>query len=1347
MKLRTPILALAMAAAGAADAQTTLSFQTASRGPLLGDHHYGVFFEEINHAGDGGLYAELIRNASMEDNASNPDNWWPVGGATFSTSSSNLLNPYQGLCMKLNLKGAGDGVRNEGWWGINIVQGQKYKASFWVRSDNYTGSLRLELQNAAGDDLGAATVDVGDAKEWKKLTAEITATGNDGFGWFAIRGTAAGTVYLDVVSLMPPTFKNRENGCRKDLAEMVEAMRPRFVRFPGGCYVEGGNRYQWKNTIGPVENRIGLHNSHWGYPVGNGMGFKEYLEFCEDLGAAPLFVVNVGIYHGWFVEYTQIDDYIQEALDAIEYANGDETTYWGRRRIADGHPEPFGLRFMEIGNENYNFHPEGTGDQSDHYAERYWQFHQAIKARHPEMVLIGNVESWGTDFPTWRNPYPVDLVDEHYYRSPDWFAAKYNMYDNYSRTGHGVYAGEYAVTSDYGTNGTLKAALGEAIYMAGMERNSDVCQMASYAPMFWNEGNGATQWRPDMIHFNAHSSFGSPSYWVQQMMGANMGYQNIHWTEANNSQSFAGGQLALSSWNTKVVYRDVKVTGAAGSAVYSTDFQDADDYASHWAANGGTWAAGADGLAQTDETMQGKLNVLDIPTGDCTIELTAVKTSGAEGFLVAFGYTDASNYIWWNIGGWNNGRHGVEQCIDGTKTTLASTAGCVEENRAYNIKIVKAGDTAQCYLDGELVHTVSMAGRQRLYTCASINEEGTEAILKIINYNGEDVPATLTFDATVAGDATATVLTHADNYAENTMENPDNVAPATGTIAAPATGDGHSLSYTVPGYSLCIVRVPLANLPAPGGVAAEAPEAKYTFDFNSRRAEEKSDASLAGGYEGGARPLALADGNVALYTGPAAESGYVDLGTACGDAVAAVAGTRNYSLSIDIMPAAPANFASYSWALALSTGEADYTGIVCPSNNNNWYAETAAGGSKASVNSNSRLQQGRWHNVTYTQADGTARIYVDGQLRGTSAGMNAFAPAESAKAWLGRSPYAADAVMAETWMDNLRVFDRALSADEVAAIWSKTREMSAASDEVRLYALRDTLEALTALAGGDFADEVAAANTALAEYGSLKEDPATVIAHLLAAREALAAKVYAQRATAVSGGQSGVVVDITALLANPDFADGSSGWSGTPMTAAPGTVAEQYWKLFDNYQVLANMPAGTYRMTIQGFQRSGTKNTGYNAHRLGTEELPAVYYLRSGDAEASHPFMSLYDEHTDYTYYNYPDNVAQAEKAFNTKDFYRNEAVTLELARPGDLRVGLLKYAGNMPQGWVCFDNVKLYYVDQPMSTGVADIVARAARQDCGVYDLSGRRVGESLSSASLAPGVYVVAGRKVLVK
>ncbi len=1256
-------------------AQVTFDFTTAHRGPLIGPLHYGIFYEEINHAGDGGLYAELIRNGSMEENGSNPDHWWTIGDATFSISSQNLINGAQRRAMHLNFSKAGDGTRNIGYWGINIVSGQTYRASFWLRTANdWTGDVTLTLESYEGADLGSTVVHVTDGGEWKKYTAEITATGTYQLGWFALRGSRAGTVYLDCVSLMPPTFKGRANGMRRDLAEKLADLHPRFVRFPGGCYIEGGQRYQWRHTVGPVEERRGIYNSHWGYPVTNGMGYHEFLQLSEDLGAEPLFVVNVGMGHGWAEDYRHIEGFIQEALDAIEYANGDVTTYWGAKRAAAGHPKPFNMRLMEIGNENYNFTSADNRDQSDHYAERYKQFYDAIKARYPYMTLIGNVESWGTDYPTWRNPYAVELVDEHYYRSPDWFASMYHKYDNHSRSSHKIYNGEYAVTQDFGTNGTLKAALGEAIYMAGMERNSDVCVMASYAPIFMNENEA--QWRPDMIHYNAHSSFGTPSYWAQQMMASNVGHQNITWTETGNGVSLAAGaKLAVGSWGTDVTYSNISVTDAAGHEIYNSQ----------------------QATYNSPASMHGTAHVFDVVTDNCTIEMDAVKNSGDEGFLLCFAYGDANNYAWWNLGGWANGQHGVEQAVGGSKSILATVGGSIETARTYHLKVVRQGLSAQCYLDDELVHTVTLSDQagKSVFACASLNEAEDAAIVKVINYSGAPVPATFRFsDATISGDATLRFMSHTDNYAENSMDNPMNVRPRTSTLKMVASEDpqqGPSLPYTIPAYSLSVITIPLTGVSADvSGESATPPTPAVSYSFEG--GQPTDDAST---YEGrlmdGAAILQMADGTAALYGGAEGTQGYLDMGNDAAMAIGQLVNGEAYSVSINLMPAGPGNLNNYCWAWNVNNGTASYVGLINQGGNRNWYFEKVRSGT-CKANSNAGLSQQQWHNITVTSDATTVRLYVDGQLRSTaSANVTPLSLFNSTKAWIGCSPYEADARMTETFFDDLRVYDTVLTPEHIRALYAE-----------------------------------ASAKSTLCP--TLQPEPDTE-----------------PNAEALALIGDGTQTDITALLRNADFADGTTGWEGTLFSAAPGTVAEHFDKVFDTYQVLKNMPAGRYRLQWQGFYRNGNIQNARLRHAAGTEVMAEVYAATATDEAvtdiAQTPMLSLYDEAAPYTFepYSYPDNVATANSAF--ADGHYAQHLDFELSDVGNLRLGLRHFTPTI-YDWACCDNFQLIYLGGTTGIGAPRHDAAGVSAEGTIYDLGGRRL-----TGVRQKGFYIVDGKKVVVK
>ena len=344
---------------------------------------------------------------------------------------------------------------------------------------------------------------------WKTYRLSLTSAETDPKARLAIYATQPGTVWLDMVSLFPKaTWKDRPNGLRLDLAEMLVGLRPAFVRFPGGCWVEGevlGDALRWKTTIGPISDRRTQWNL-WKYHSTNGLGFHEYLELCEDLGAEPLFVINCGMSHKENVPMDKMAEWVQDAIDAtIEYANGPDDSKWGAMRIKAGHPKPFDLKYLEIGNEN--------GGKA--YEERYALIYDAIKAKYPKMNLIADL--WEGKAPVTR---PLEILDEHYYFSPEFFIANAHRYDSYDRKGPKIYVGEYAVTQGCGL-GNLRAAIGEAAFMTGMERNSDVVILASYAPLFANVNHKT--WNPNLINFDGSRVYGTPSYYAQKMFSENRG--------------------------------------------------------------------------------------------------------------------------------------------------------------------------------------------------------------------------------------------------------------------------------------------------------------------------------------------------------------------------------------------------------------------------------------------------------------------------------------------------------------------------------------------------------------------------------------------------------------------------------------------------------------------------------------------------------------------------------------------------------------------------------------------------------------------------------------------------------
>lgn len=797
-------LALAMLSM-TANSQVLLDFDLNNLGPKITPDHYGLFFEEINHAGDGGLYAELINNRSFDEELTQ---WNKIGNASLELIHSNLLNDEQHNACAITFTTPGDGISNNGFWGINIVKAKTYRLSFFAQSlKGYKGNLTFQLLSKDNKVLGETTIPVKLNKKWKKIECTITANGDATDGLFAIIGDRSGTLNLDVVSLMPPTHNNRANGMRPDLAEKLLAMKPAFLRFPGGCYVEGfekdgkTNRYEWKKTIGPIEEREGHLNNNWHYWVSDGMGFHEYLELCEDLNAEAMFVVNLGMGHNWCVDYREIDEYIQEALDAIEYAKGDITTPYGKLRAKAGHPEPFKLKYIEIGNENYNYHMDNNVDESDHYPERYYAFYQAIKSRWPDVVCIGNVEAWATDNPSWRNEYPAELLDEHYYRSPGWFMNNYNKYDTYPRNGAQIYVGEYAVTENSGAYGTMNAAIGEAVFMQGMENNSDVVRMTSYAPLFVNENQ--VDWRPDLIRFNSHLSYGTPSYYVQRMFANNVGKQNIRWTEKNNVfEEMVKSTVGVGTWRTASEYFDVSVSDENGNVISANSSSD-------WKSGAGKWAFENGHLSQQNADSEGATDILvsRLDTENYTLRLKAKKHDGKEGFLIIFDYKDQNNFAWWNIGGWDNTKIVCEQCVNGGKFTTGNSIDAgISTGEVYDIYIEKHGKNVKCFLNDKLVNECTLkeySGRP-LYAASSIDDDSKTLFVKLVNPNASEQPAHLTFRNGKPQCGDAEILVSDNGYDENTTDNPFHITPK---VIGVSVNPDSSVDYTLPPFSVNILRL------------------------------------------------------------------------------------------------------------------------------------------------------------------------------------------------------------------------------------------------------------------------------------------------------------------------------------------------------------------------------------------------------------------------------------------------------------------------------------------------------------------------------------------------------------
>lgn len=573
-----------------------LTLDTKKAGTAIQSTMYGLFFEDINFAADGGLYAELVKNRSF-DFPQSLMGWYAFGKV--EVKNDNPLfdkNPNYVVLSDPGHPHKRTGIENEGFRGMGFKKNESYRFTVWAKSLNTVENqgIRIDLLDSKNDILNTQKLVI-NSSEWKKYEIVLTPKETDAKGRLRIFLDSKGSVALEHVSLFPiDTYKGRENGLRKDLAEALADIHPGIFRFPGGCIVEGTDldtRYNWKNTVGAVENRP-VNENRWHYTFPHrfypdyyqsyGLGFYEYFLLSEDIGAEPLPVVSCGLSCQYqndkeecHVPLSELDSYVQDALDLIEFANGPVTSKWGKVRADMGHPAPFNMKYIGVGNEQWG----------DEYVQRLAPFVKAIRAKYPEIKIVGSSgpSADGKDFDyLWpeMKKLKVDLVDEHYYKDPEWFLKSASRYDNYDRKGPAVFAGEYACHVPSRAN-NFQSALYEAAFMTGLERNADIVHMCTYAPLLAHAD--AWQWRPDMIWFDNLTSMKTPNYYIQQMYAQNKGTNTAALTRNNLPVSGQDGIYASAVYdkdencyiikvaNTSPDSKDINVTltGLKKNAVIS----------------------------------------------------------------------------------------------------------------------------------------------------------------------------------------------------------------------------------------------------------------------------------------------------------------------------------------------------------------------------------------------------------------------------------------------------------------------------------------------------------------------------------------------------------------------------------------------------------------------------------------------------------------------------------------------------------------------------------------------------------------------------------------------------------
>jgi alpha-L-arabinofuranosidase len=784
---------------------------------------YGLFFEEISRAGDGGLYAELVQNRSFEDalvperctykdgKLTTPAGWetkfpepgslpgWDVvqeGDAKIAVGldAVEVLNPANPLSLRLEVASMNHGragIRNGGFWGIPVQAGGKYRLALYAKLKDKAPDtvLTVSLEGARGV-YAAAPLTI-TAGGWKRYEAVLESGGPDTQASLVISVAAPGTLWIDFVSLLPGnTFKHEYACFRADLVELMAALKPRFLRFPGGCFVEGftiETASRWKKTIGRDVERHGQWNL-WSYRTTNGIGYHEYLQLCEDLGMEGMFVVNCGMSCqsrcGELVPLEQLDEWVQDALDAVEYAKGPASSTWGAVRAKNGHPAPFGLKYVEIGNENSG--PE--------YTVRYKVFQEALKREWPDVILISNTH-------TEKEHLPTEIVDEHFYNDSYFFISNHDLYDGYDRKGPKVYVGEYANVVECG-NGNLGAAISEAAFLTGLERNQDIVAMSSYAPLFANVNHRV--WHPDLIYFDNHRAFGTPAYHLIRMFSENRGDVVLAASlETEQGLHFLRGCAGFESEADSVSFRSITVT-SNGTTLFSSAGHNP---LSPWREVSGKWGFEDGVLHVVEGGESNSVSFGEVSWGGYTLSCEARSSQGAPfrlRFLDNGRAGGERNCFVWEIG--EGGESRIRHRAGGLREWVGPAAPYRVEPGQWNAFTVTITETTiQCRVNGILVNEAALKPMPAVCAVSTFDTATNEIIAKLVNVT-DDVRET---DIRIQGaggivpEASLAVLTSDSLWDENTFDQPVKVVPRTSVLL----GVGRNFTYPVPPRSVVIMRI------------------------------------------------------------------------------------------------------------------------------------------------------------------------------------------------------------------------------------------------------------------------------------------------------------------------------------------------------------------------------------------------------------------------------------------------------------------------------------------------------------------------------------------------------------
>jgi alpha-L-arabinofuranosidase len=812
--------------------RATLDIDAGKPGVAIPPRFFGLMTEEINHAYDGGLYAELIQNRTFQDStrtpAALPVHWSVVGSGRATADTNRPVNAALPISLRLDLSGGELGVANDGFWGIPVRPDTAYTASFYARcAGGFSGPIEASIRIDEGDATVASASANSISGTWKKYTLKLKTGPNaptTAKARFVLSAHGTGQIWLSNVSLFPPTYQNAPNGLRPDLMKLMADLRPKFIRLPGGNYVEGSrfaDRFNWKQMIGPVDQRPG-HQGCWGYRSSDGFGLPEYLLWCKQLGAEPVLAVFAGyVLNGDHVKAgsPEMAIYTQEALDEIEYVSGPATSPWGRRRAADGFPDPFPLRYVEIGNEDWF-------DRSGSYDGRFTQMAKAIRKRYPRLKIIATAPV---------KSFKPDLYDDHFYRSPRQLFQMATMYDLPAGTpppltfngggfngrqpgGIKTFVGEWAAQEGRPTP-NLRSALADAAFVMGLEKNSDAVVMECYAPLLVNVSPAdpekgyprAWQWNTNLIGYDALRSFGSASYYAQVMLAQNQGDAVLpaklaveQAAPVARAAPAAQGAIGLGSWHTQNEYSDIRVTAPDGSPLVSRPDQ------LSWRSTGGEWRVRDNAFSPASRDAETWTVAGEPGWTDYTIRLRARKLGGREGFIVLFHAKDGDNYHWWNVGGWDNTLSRCEASEGGSRAAYGTgTPFSVETGRWYDLRLEVTGQRMRGFVDGKLVTDVTYrpeettSPRTVFATATTATSSGT-VLVKVVNVGDSPVDMAINLKGVsrVEPNGTAVVLS-GDPTDVNTVDEPRKVAPRQEALSNVST----SFRRTFPAHSFTILRL------------------------------------------------------------------------------------------------------------------------------------------------------------------------------------------------------------------------------------------------------------------------------------------------------------------------------------------------------------------------------------------------------------------------------------------------------------------------------------------------------------------------------------------------------------